>query len=222
MLLEIACFEIHSAEIALNSVADRIEFCADGHLGGTTPNVDEFRYLRSKYQQPIYVMIRPKGGDFFYSNEEFETMKRSLTEFHDAGADGFVFGMLANGNRVDAERCKELINLAKGRPCTFHRAFDHTPDLGQAMQTIIRLGFRTVLTSGGKPSAVEGKDNLQHLVKNYSDSIDILVGGGVRSSNVAELRDFTMAEHFHSSAILPYEMFANEEEIKKLKAKLQS
>lgn len=221
MLLEIACFEISSAEIALNSVADRIEFCAEGHLGGTTPNIDEFRYLRSKYQQPIYVMIRPKGGDFYYSGEEFETMKRSLSEFRSAGADGFVFGMLANGNRVDSERCEELIRLSDGRPCTFHRAFDHTPDLDEAMQTIIHLGFRTVLTSGGKNSAMEGKDQLQHLVRHYSNKIDVLVGGGVRSSNLAELRDHTKASHFHSSAILPYEMFANEDEIKKLKAKLE-
>lgn len=216
-MLEIACFELTSAEIALNSVADRIEFCADGHLGGTTPDVEELRYLKSKYQKPIYVMIRPKGGDFFYSEEEFQQMKESIVAFDQAGADGFVFGILTKGNHIDTHKCRELIALAQGKPCTFHRAFDHTPNLDESAKTLIGLGFKTILTSGGTASAMEGKEALKHLIEQYSDRIDILIGGGVRSHNMATLKQATNGTHFHSSAILDYESFANEEEIKQLK-----
>ena len=219
-MLEIACFEITSAETALASVADRIEFCADGYLGGTTPNIDEFRYLRDKFAKPIFVMIRPRGGDFYYSDADFERMKQGIKEFKESGAAGFVFGILKEGNFVDEEKCAELIKLAGNTPCTFHRAIDRTPNLDEAIETIIRLGFKNVLTSGGKSSAMEGKGNLKNLIENYSSKINILVGGGVRSNNIAALKAVTGASFFHSSAILPYEAFANDNEIRRLKANL--
>ncbi len=215
-MLEIACFEITSAETALRSVADRIEFCSDQHMGGITPGIEEFRYLKSVYRKPINVMIRPVGGGFFYSETEFHEMKRSLQEFKDSGADGFVFGILKAGNTVDMERNKELIDLAAGVPCTFHRAVDRTPDLDAAVQDLIRLGFRGVLTSGGKHTALEGKEVLKELVASYSHRIEILIGGGVRSENITELKQVTSGTHFHSSAIPQYEIFASEDEIKKI------
>ena len=216
-MLEIACFEITSAETALRSVADRIEFCAEQQLGGITPNIDEFRYLKSVYRKPIYVMIRPKGGDFYYSDLEFEQMKRDILEFKKSGADGFVFGILNSGNTVDVERNKILVELAGEVPCTFHRAFDRTPDLDVAIKKLIDIGFKTILTSGGKSSAMEGKEQLKYLIEKYGDQIDILIGGGVRSGNISELKNFTKGTHFHSSAIPSYEVFASDEEIKKLK-----
>ena len=203
MLLEIACFEITSAETALSSAADRIELCADGHLGGTTPDIEEFRYLRGKFQKPINVMVRPRGGDFYYSDSEFDVMKRSLQDFYNAGADGFVFGILNSNHTIDEERSAKLLALAGGRPCTFHRAIDDTPDLDSAFETLIRLGFKTVLTSGGAKSAVEGKHRLSELVSRFGTQIDVLLGGGVRSGNIADLREVTGATNFHSSAILP-------------------
>lgn len=216
-MLEIACFEITSAETALRSVADRIEFCAEQQLGGITPNIDEFRYLKSVYRKPIFVMIRPKGGDFYYSDLEFEVMKRDIIEFKKAGSDGFVFGILNSGNTIDVERNRILSELAGDTPCTFHRAFDRTPDLDMAIKKLIGIGFKTVLTSGGKPTAMEGKEALKHLVENYSAEIDILIGGGVRSGNISELKNFTSGTQFHSSAIPSYEVFASDEEIKRLK-----
>lgn len=216
-MLEIACFEITSAETALRSVADRIEFCAEQQLGGITPNIDEFRYLKSVYRKPIYVMIRPKGGDFYYSDLEFEVMKKDLLEFKKSGADGFVFGILNSGNTIDIHRNKVLVDLAGDIPCTFHRAFDRTPDLDAAIKHLIDIGFKTVLTSGGKSSAMEGKENLRNLIEKYGSQIEILVGGGVRSGNISELKNFTKGTHFHSSAIPSYEVFASDEEIKKLK-----
>ncbi len=215
-MLEIACFEITSAETALRSVADRIEFCSDQHLGGLTPDIEEFRYLKSVYRKPIYVMIRPVGGGFMYSESEFRLMQKSILEFKHAGADGFVFGILSNGNTIDMERNSVLIELAGQVPCTFHRAIDRTQNLETAVQNLIKLGFRAVLTSGGKATAWEGREHLKDLIASYSHRLDILVGGGVRSGNIAELKEFTGGRHFHSSAIPQYESFANEEEIRKL------
>ncbi len=216
-MLEIACFEITSAETALRSVADRIEFCAEQQLGGITPNIEEFRYLKSVYRKPIYVMIRPKGGSFLYSDYEFEVMKRDILDFKNSGADGFVFGILTSGNTIDIEKNKILLEFAGEIPCTFHRAFDRTPDLENSVKTLIDLGFTTVLTSGGKNSAMEGKENLKNLIEKYSDQINILIGGGVRSGNISELKNYTLGKQFHSSAIPDFEIFANDDEIKKIK-----
>ena len=216
-MLEIACFEITSAETALKSVADRIEFCDNIEFGGTTPNFYEFQYLKTNYTTPIYVMIRPKGGSFFYSEYEFNEMKSSIISFREGRADGFVFGILNVHNEIDEEKNAELLALAGTIPCTFHRAFDRTADLDKSIQTLIRLGFKTVLTSGGKPDALKGKENLKNLVEKYSDQIEILIGGGVRSENLQQLKQFTGGSNFHSSAILKYDTFASEDEIKKLK-----
>lgn len=216
-MLEIACFEFTSAEVALNSVADRIEFCANHDLGGTTPDFYEFLSLKSNFSKPIYVMIRPKGGPFFYSDAEFSEMRYSIAAFAQNGADGFVFGVLDNQNEIDEEKNAELLRLAGGIPCTFHRAFDRTKDLEKSIQTLIKLGFKNVLTSGGKSNAMDGKENLRKLIAGYSDQINILVGGGVRSENIAELKEFTGGKHFHSSAIKKYDIFLNNDEIKKLK-----
>ena len=216
-MLEIACFEITSAETALRSVADRIEFCTGLNLGGLTPNIDEFRYLREKYTKPIHVMIRPSGGSFFYSDEEFELMKSDIRNFGESGADGFVFGILGENQEVDEEKNRILLDIAGGIPCVFHRAFDRTPNIFKSAEKLIELGFREILTSGGKSNALEGKENLKKLIEEYSDSINILIGGSVRSSNIEELKNFTKGNCFHSSAILPYEIFANPDEIKKMK-----
>ena len=216
-MLEIACFKITSAETALKSVADRIEFCYNIEFGGTTPNFYEFQYLKTNYTTPIYVMIRPKGGSFFYSEDEFNEMKSSIISFREGRADGFVFGILNVHNEIDEEKNEELLALAGTIPCTFHRSFDRTADLDKSIQTLIRLGFKTVLTSGGKPDALKGKENLKNLIEKYSDQIEILIGGGVRSENIQQLKQFTGGRNFHSSAILKYDTFASEDEIKKLK-----
>lgn len=216
-MLEIACFEITSAETALKSMADRIELCAEFELGGITPDFYEFMHLKRTYTTPIYVVIRPKGGAFYYSDSEFIQMKNSIITFGEAGADGFVFGILNPRNEIDEAKNAELITLAGGIPCTFHRAFDHTADLETSIETLIELGFKAVLTSGGKNTAMEGKEQLKSLVSKYSDRIDIIIGGGVRSENVAELKEFTGGKHFHSSAITKYNTLGSEAEIKKIK-----
>lgn len=217
-MLEIACFEMTSAEIALQSVADRIEFCSAIEHGGLTPDYEEFCYLKNNYTKPIYVMIRSVGGGFFYSEDEFVQMKREIVQFREAGADGFVFGVLDQNNEVDVLRNTELKQLAGGLPCTFHRAVDRTPDIFRSVATLAQIGFSSVLTSGGKTNAVDGAENLAKLEQMFGNTIQILVGGGVRAENIQQLKDITGCRHFHSSAIRKYEMFANAEEIKLLKA----
>ncbi|MFL9833250.1 copper homeostasis protein CutC [Chryseobacterium terrae] len=220
MFLEIATFDITSAEIALNSVADRIEFCADINSGGITPDLEELRYLKDKYSKPIHVMIRPVGGNFLYSDKEFLQMQKSIVEFSKANADGFVFGILDENQEIDVDKNKILIDLANGKPCVFHRAIDRTKNIFESAEKLIQLGFKEILTSGGENSAMEGKENLKKLVADYSDDIRILVGGGVRSNNISELKNATKGSYFHSSAVLSYESFANAEEIKKLKVNI--
>ncbi|MDY0930585.1 copper homeostasis protein CutC [Chryseobacterium sp. CFBP8996] len=220
MFLEIATFDITSAEIALNSVADRIEFCADINSGGITPDLEELRYLKEKYSKPIHVMIRPVGGGFLYTDSEFRQMQKSIIEFSKANADGFVFGILDEDQEIDIDKNKILIELANGKPCVFHRAIDRTKNIFESTEKLIELGFKEILTSGGENSAMEGKENLKKLVEDYSDDIKILIGGGVRSNNISELKNVTKGQYFHSSAVLSYESFANADEIKKLKVNL--
>ncbi|REC41542.1 copper homeostasis protein CutC [Chryseobacterium sp. 5_R23647] len=220
MFLEVATFDITSAEIALNSVADRIEFCADINSGGITPDLEELRYLKEKYSKPIHVMIRPVGGGFLYTDSEFRQMQKSIIEFSTANADGFVFGILDENQEIDIDKNKTLIDLANGKPCVFHRAIDRTKNIFESTEKLIELGFKEILTSGGENSAMGGKENLKKLVEDYSDDIKILIGGGVRSNNISELKSVTHGKYFHSSAVLSYESFANADEIKKLKVNL--
>ena len=216
-MLEIACFEITSAEIALQSSADRIELCKEITLGGLTPEIEEFKFLKEKYLKPIYVMVRPKGGGFFYDLEEFNAMIKSIELFKIWGANGFVFGILDENNEVDKKRNSFLVELAKPVPCTFHRAIDRTKNLEKSCETLIEIGFQNILTSGGEKTASQGKDKLRNLVEKFGKKINILIGGNVRSENIEELKDFTDNNFFHSSAIPSYEQFANDDEIRKLK-----
>lgn len=216
-MLEIACFDITSAETALQSPADRIELCREITEGGLTPEIEEFKYLKEKFHRPIYVMIRPIGGGFFYDLDEFNKMVKSIELFKIWGADGFVFGILTSDNKIDVERNSFLVQLAHPVPCTFHRAFDRTENLDTACEKLIEIGFENVLTSGGEKEAALGTKKLKELIGKFGDRINILIGGNLRSLNIDQIKTETGATHFHSSAILPYEYFANEEEIRKLK-----
>jgi copper homeostasis protein len=162
-------------------------------------------------------MIRPKGGGFFYDLEEYSSMIKSIELFKRWGADGFVFGILDVNNEIDVERNSFLVELAEPVPCTFHRAFDRTKNLEKSCETLIKIGFDNVLTSGGEKTAREGVENLKSLIEKFSDKINILIGGNVRSENIEEIRNFTNGKNFHSSAIPSYEQFANDGEIRKMK-----
>lgn len=215
--IEIACFNAESAMIAFENGADRIELCDGLAEGGTTPDFETVKQLRRKISIPLFVMIRPRGGDFTYSDAEFEQMKNDLTQLKSLQVDGFVFGILDENDEVNKEQNKELAELAKPYPCTFHRAFDRAKDLENSLEKVIECGFTTILTSGQKPNVSEGKENLKKLVELSAGKIEILVGGGLRSTNIEDIRDFTKAEYFHSSAITDGGAFADAYEVAALK-----
>ncbi|KMQ59966.1 copper homeostasis protein [Chryseobacterium angstadtii] len=215
--IEIACFNPESAMIAFENGADRIELCDGLSEGGTTPDAETVKDLRAKINIPIFVMIRPRGGDFTYSEEELEQMKKDLIHLKSLDVDGFVFGLLDKNDEVNLEQNKTLIDLANPLPCTFHRAFDRANNLEDSLEKVIDCGFKTILTSGQKPNVSEGKENLKKLVELSNGRIEILIGGGLRSTNIQEIREFTNAGYFHSSAITNGGAFASADEIIALK-----
>ena len=219
--LEIACFNLESALVASKSEADRVELCADVSAGGITPTLIDIKALRKETEKEIMVMIRPRGGDFCYSDEEFEQMKSEIILIKNFRVDGFVFGILNKENEIDFERNQELIKLAKPFPCSFHRAFDRTSDLENSLETVIKLGFKTILTSGAN-NVNDGKQTLKTLVKKAKNRITIMPGGGLRSTNIQEIDSFTNATYFHSSALIDNSGIANLEEINLLKTLINS
>ena len=214
--LEIACFNADSALVASKAGADRIEFCASPEVGGTTPDLEVLRNIRDQIAIPVFVMIRPRGGGFDYTDAEFQQMRDSVAYFKGI-ANGFVFGLLDANSRVDVPRTTELVTLARPLPCTFHRAFDSAMDLYQALEAAILCGISAVLTSGGAPSAIEGRDVLAELVQMARGRIDVMPGGGVRSTNIDDLVTSTHASFYHSSALVDDEKIASFTEILRLK-----
>jgi copper homeostasis protein len=219
--LEIACFTNTSIQIAFENEADRIELCDQMEVGGTTPSIEMVKFA-SQFNIPKYIMIRPRGGNFVYSTEEFETMKKSLLELKKQAIDGFVFGLLTEDFQVDISKNKELIQLAHPLPCTFHRAFDQVIEVKQALEDCITCGFQNILTSGLKQTAIEGKEILQDLIQQANNRIIIMPGGGVRSSNIEELDSFVNSNWYHSATITDGYEIANAKEIQNLKQKLNA
>lgn len=219
-MLEIACFNIASALAAVQVGADRIELCKDYATGGITPNVEDLQAIRIQSAKPINVMIRPKPGDFTYSDAEFEKMRSDILAFKPE-ASGFVFGILDERNNVDEARNRELVTLAAPLPCTFHRAFDQIPDMGKASEQLIDCGFKSILTSGGQPNAALGADRVAELQEKVGDKISFILGGGVRSTNVAALKDKTGVLWYHSAAITKPGESVDEDEVVKLQLALK-
>ena len=218
--LEIACFNLESALIAQENGADRIELCNGIKVGGTTPTVAIIENAKQNVSVDLYVMIRPRGGNFVYSDEEFQLMKQDILKIKTSGVTGFVFGILTNNNTIDIEKNKELIDLAEPIPCTFHRAFDAVENYNKALENVIECGFSTVLTSGTFSNVMEGKNVLRELVIQAKERITIMPGGGLRSTNISELDELVNANFYHSSAIIDGSEIANSEEIIQLKKKL--
>jgi copper homeostasis protein len=219
--LEIACFNAPSAVIAAAAGADRIELCADRSVGGTTPPVSDLETLRGQIQIPVMVMIRPRGGDFIYSDEEFLQMKEDMNRFREL-ADGFVFGILKVENgvvTVDRERCEELVKLASALPCTFHRAIDATSDYQSSVREVALCGFKNVLTSGGIQGDVVG--GYANLPVFGEEELEIMPGGGVRADVLEVLVRETECRWFHSSGIVGEGEVVSEEEVRAMKGVLR-
>lgn len=220
--LEIACFNLESALIAQENGADRVELCAEINLGGTTPNFETIKKAEENLSIDVYVMIRPRGGNFVYSKEEFQQMKSEIATIKKLNVNGFVFGILNEDNSVNNEQNTELVNLAKPVPCTFHRAFDAVDNYKSALEDVISCRFSTILTSGTFPNVMEGKEVLKELVLQANNRITIVPGGGLRSTNITELNELVNANFYHSSAITDGSETANPNEIILLKKKISN
>ena len=198
--LEIACFNASSALLASSAGADRLEICDNLHEGGTTPSYGTIKHLKEKIATPLFAMIRAKGGDFFYSDDEFGIMERDLLLFKQLGCEGVVFGFLKPDGRVDKAKTDQFVTLAYPMEVTFHRAFDRAIDPLNALEVLIDCGCSRILTSGQVPDAFNGKGLIKTLIEKAGDRIIIMPGSGVRSSNIIELAKFTGAIELHSSA----------------------
>lgn len=219
--IEIACFNFESALLAQKAGADRVELCANISVGGTTPFIEIIQQARKNLSIDFYVMIRPRGGNFVYSELELDQMKSEIETIKKLDVNGFVFGILNEDKTINIEQNKALVELAKPFPCTFHRAFDAVSNYEQALEDVIDCGFSTLLTSGTFSNVMEGKEVLKKLVEQAKNRIEIMPGGGLRSTNISELNQIVNANWYHSSAITDGTEIANPEEIVQLKNKLK-
>jgi len=217
--LEICCYNYQSCVIAAAAGAHRIELCADAAEGGTTPGFGTIKRVKEKLGIDVFPIIRPRGGDFFYNGEEYLVMKSDLLLCKELGCEGVVIGMLKQDGTVDKEHCKHLVSLAYPMSVTFHRAFDRVVNPFEALEDIITLGCERILTSGHKPTAPEGAQLLNELVRQANDRIIIMPGSGVRAANIVDLAKNTGAVEFHSSASIKLNssmLFINEDMQEKL------
>jgi len=198
--LEIIAFNIESCVIAQASGANRIELCVNPGDGGTTPSYGFIKAAREILQVELYCMIRPRGGDFFYSDAEFEIMKADVITAKKLGCDGVVIGMLNKDGSVDTARCKKLVELAYPMGVTFQRAFDRVNDPFKALEAVIETGCERLLTSGLVPSCLDGAPLIAQLIQQANERIVIMPGSGLRSSNVIDVARITGAGEFHTSA----------------------
>ena len=198
--LEIIGFTIEGCIMAQSAGAHRIELCDSPADGGTTASYGFIKAAREKLQIELFPIIRPGGGDFLYSDDEFEIMKTDVKLCKDLGCDGVVIGMLTKDGKVDKKRCSVLADYAYPLVVTFHRAFDRTVDAFEALEDIIEIGCERILTSGQKPTALEGAALIKLLIEKADDRIIIMPGSGVTSENIMEIAETTGAVEFHSSA----------------------
>lgn len=216
--LEIACFSIESCMLAQQSGADRIEFCADYSVGGITPSHHDILKAREILQIPLHIIIRPRGGDFVYSMDELELMKKDIEFCKEHHINGVVFGVLTENKKINKAVNRELIELAGNMSTTFHRAIDECVDINEAMKDIVSIGFTKVLTSGGKSNALAGVNVLKYCQNAFGEKIMIMPGGGIRSNNLQELIQETNCKEYHSAAITNKNEKIDIIEIKQLKS----
>lgn len=198
--LEVIAFTIESCLLIEQAGAHRIELCDNPADGGTTPSYGFLKEARERTSLDLYPMIRPRGGDFLYSDEEFHIMKKDVQLCKELGCEGVVIGLLNSDGTIDEKRTAALVEQAYPMGVTFHRAFDRVRDGMEALETLINIGCERILTSGLTPNVTEGISFLTDLVKAADERIIIMPGSGVRSSNIAVLAQQTGATEFHTSA----------------------
>ncbi|WP_162340008.1 copper homeostasis protein CutC [Cyclobacterium salsum] len=199
ILFEAPVYTHEAAILAAANGVDRLELCADFGEGGTTPSAGLLKVIKRTVPIPVFVMIRPRGGDFMYAPRELEAMMEDIEILGELGADGFVFGALRPGGKVDAEACRRLLEVTQEKPCTFHRAFDKVPDQLTALETIVNLGFKRILTSGGKNSVSEGRSALLDVLTQAANRITVLPGGGLTGEDLVTLNRTGFLREVHRS-----------------------
>lgn len=199
-LLEIAADGVRSAIAAEAGGGDRIELCAGLGEGGTTPSHGVIAATRDAVKIPVFVLIRPRNGDFLYDAREVEAMCRDIRDCAALGCEGVVIGALDADGGIDLEACRAMVDAARGLDITFHRAFDSVSDRARALEQIIDLGCSRVLTSGAARSAPEGAAEIAENVRQAAGRIVILSGAGINAGNLAELVARTGGQEFHASA----------------------
>ncbi len=199
MEIEICCGSVQSAANAKAGGAVRVELCQGLIEGGTTPSPATIEYAVKELGLQVFVLVRPRGGDFCYNELEIKTMEADVEFCKRAGVAGIVVGFLHPDGSIDTELTRRFVKLAAPLPVTFHRAFDRCPEPLKALEQIIECGCARILTSGCKPTAMEGADLLKQLVKQANGRIKILAGSGVTPENAAVLREKTGAPEIHGS-----------------------
>lgn len=197
--LECCVDSVSSAISAQAGGATRIELCSSLMIGGITPSISLFQEVKKHISIPVHVLLRPRYGDFLYSEYEYEILKREVSEFVKAGADCMVIGCLTKDGKLDAVKMQELISLCKGKPITLHRAFDMCQDPYEALEQAKKWGIQTILTSGQKNSCIQGITLIKDLVKQAGKNLEILVGAGVNQEVVREFLENTDVTSFHMS-----------------------
>jgi copper homeostasis protein len=200
MKVEIVVYNIDSALKAQEGGADRIELCDNPGEGGTTPSYGAIELVRQNVSMDVFVMIRPRGGDFCYSNYEFHSMKRDISQCQKLSVDGVVFGILNPNGTIDKKRCRELIEQARPLKVTCHRAFDMTRDPFEALEDCIEAGFDRILTAGQQAQAVKGAVLIGQLIVKANGRIAIMPGSGVNEDTVGEIVSKSKAREIHFSA----------------------
>jgi copper homeostasis protein len=195
--LELCLDSVESAVAAERGGADRIELCTNLDIGGTTPSAGLIAETRKACEIKVHILIRPRGGDFVYSEAEFNVMRRDIALARNLGADGVVFGVLTGNGRIDVRRTAALVSFAQPMSVTFHRAFDRTDDPFRALEDVIRTGADRILTSGCGSTAIAGERVLRELVLRAARRIIILPGGGVSSRNIIPLIKQTGVTEVH-------------------------
>jgi copper homeostasis protein len=198
--LEICADSVESALAAQKGGAHRIELCSGLVEGGTTPSSGLISTVRSRLAIPICVMIRPRNGDFCYGADDFETMEQDVLTAKQLGADGVVFGILQEDGRVDSERIRHLVQLARPLQVTFHRAFDMSRDLNESLEVLIAAQVDRVLTSGGEQRVEDGLAAVRSLSAKAAGRIAIMAGGGITESNAHHVSASTGVHELHASA----------------------